>query len=105
MMSIGRKRSLLSARAINPDTSKSRTYSLGNEWFLHETNSGCEAAHRVIYAESCKTVEEALKLVATRIVSANLGEVFLHSPLSLDDDVLGDAGLAAIRDLFTPSPV
>jgi hypothetical protein len=74
------------------------------QFLLQETNSESEAVHRVIYAESCINVEDALNLVSARIVSANLGEVFLHSPLSLDEDVLGDAGLSAIKDLFT-SPV
>ncbi|MGZ8935677.1 MAG: hypothetical protein ACXW04_12340, partial [Methylobacter sp.] len=69
-------------------------------WLLEETHSDLEAVHRVIYAESCQTLGEALQLVSTRIVSANLGEIFFHSPLSLDEDVLGDAGLAAIDRLF-----
>ncbi|WP_394752560.1 hypothetical protein [Crenothrix sp.] len=69
-------------------------------WLRQETNSDTETTHRVIYAESCKTLDEAIKLVSTRIVSANLGEVFLHSPLSLDEDVLGNAGIAAMDRLL-----
>jgi hypothetical protein len=46
-------------------------------------------------------VDEALQLVSTPMVSARLGEVFLHSHLSLDEDVHGDAGLAAINRLFS----
>lgn len=69
-------------------------------WLRQETNSDTETTHRVIYAESCKTLAEAIKLVSTRIVSANLGEVFLHSPLSLDEDVLGNAGITAMDRLL-----
>jgi hypothetical protein len=69
-------------------------------WLMRETKDNMEALHRVIYAESCKTLEEALKLVTSRMVSAKLGDLFLHSPLSLDEDVLGDAGKAAIDRLF-----
>lgn len=69
-------------------------------WLRQETNSHSEAVHRIIYAEGCKSLDDALKLVTTRIVSAKLGDLFLHSPLSLDEDVLGDAGKAAIDRLF-----
>ena len=69
-------------------------------WLLEESHSKLESVHRVIYAEGRSSLEEVLQLVCTRMVSADLGEVFLHSPLSLDEDVLGDAGLAAINKIF-----
>jgi hypothetical protein len=69
-------------------------------WLREETNSNTEALHRVIYAEGCQSFDDSLKLVTSRIVSEKLGDLFLHSPLSLDEDVLGDAATAVIDRLF-----
>lgn len=47
--------------------------------------------HQVVYAEGAECERDALELVFTRIADSELGAVFLNSPLSLDQDVLGDA--------------
>lgn len=55
-----------------------------------------QARHRVIYSETCTSLDDARQLVAERLVNGHLAKVFLNSSTSLDKDVLGDAGLAAM---------
>jgi hypothetical protein len=64
------------------------------------------ATHQVIYSESCQELDGAIKLVTKRLVNGHLAELFMNSPVDLDEDVLGDAGLAAIESVFgrEPSP-
>ncbi|MEE4185610.1 MAG: hypothetical protein V2J12_07580 [Gammaproteobacteria bacterium] len=65
-----------------------------------QTKSEGAAIHRVIYSETCDTLDAAKDLVADRLVNGRLANVFMDSPLSLDADVLGDAGLEAIDRCF-----
>jgi len=68
-----------------------------------QTGSGDAATHRIVYSETCDHLEKAKELVADRLVNAKLAELFMDSPISLDADVLGDAGLAAIERVFADS--
>jgi hypothetical protein len=59
---------------------------------LHESHGeGAIGERRVIYAENCRTEDEALDLVATHLLDREIGAMFLDSPLALQQDVLGEA--------------
>lgn len=70
---------------------------------LEQTGCQKQSIHRVIYAEDCQTLKDAIGLVAERLVNGRLAEVFLNSPISLDQDVLGDSALEAMDELFSGS--
>jgi len=72
---------------------------------LSEQAGADEAAiHRVIYSETCDSLADAKDLVADRLANGALADVFLDSPISLDSDVLGDAGCEAIDRAFANAP-
>jgi hypothetical protein len=71
-------------------------------WLNARPGATADTRHRVLYAEARNSVDEALDLLATRIVNGRLAEVFLNSPLSMDQDVLGDAGIAELNRFFAP---
>lgn len=69
-------------------------------WLAQFASAASDLEHRVLYAEGRESVAEALELVAIRRANATLADVFLHSPLSLDEDLLGDAARLALDDCF-----
>ncbi len=73
---------------------------LFERWVSWETNGDKVARHRVVYAEGVDSVDDAAERVVTRLVSGDVAATFLHSPLSLDEDVLGDAATQALDTLF-----
>ena len=60
---------------------------------------GASGEQRVIYAENCRTEDEALDLVATHLLDREIGATFLDSPLALQQDVLGEATRVVIDEL------
>lgn len=61
---------------------------------------GSRIAHQVIYAEGKETLDEALELVRTRIVDGRLSAALFEDLTSLDEDVLGDAGIEQLERRF-----
>lgn len=72
-------------------------------WVLEQTESSAEVEHRVVYGESLESVEAARTLVVTRLTNGFIGDAFLNSPLSMNQDVLGEAGELAVEELFRVS--
>lgn len=70
-------------------------------WVWRKTESSAEVEQRVLYGESLESVESARELVATRLVDSVVGDAFLNSPLSMNQDVLGEAGKIAIDEAFS----
>ena len=60
---------------------------------------GASGERRVIYAENCRSEDEALDLVATHLLDREIGAVFLDGPLALQQDVLGDATRMVLDEL------
>ena len=56
--------------------------------------------HHVLYAEGKESLEEALQLVRTRIVDGRLAAALFGDLTSLDEDVLGDAGIEQLERRF-----
>lgn len=61
---------------------------------------GAAGEHHVTYAESAATLDEALDLLATQMLDAELGTAFRNSPLALQQDVLGDAAERALDEIL-----
>lgn len=57
-------------------------------------------AHHVIYAEGKESLNEALDLVRTRVIDGQLSAALFDDLVSLDEDVLGDAGLEQLARRF-----
>lgn len=57
-------------------------------------------SHHVVYAEGKESLNEALELVRTRIIDGQLGAALFDDLVSLDEDVLGDAGLEQLARRF-----
>lgn len=55
--------------------------------------------HQLLYAEDKASVDEALELVATRIVDARIAEHIFGDPTRLDEDVLGHAGTSVLGEI------
>jgi hypothetical protein len=56
--------------------------------------------HHLLYAEGKESLEEALQLVRTRIVDGQLSAALFGDSTSLDEDVLGDAGIEQLERRF-----
>ncbi len=56
--------------------------------------------HHIVYAEGKESLNEALELVRTRIIDGQLGAALFDDHTSLDEDVLGDAGLEELARRF-----
>ena len=69
-------------------------------WVYEETASPTEVEHRVLYGESLETVNAARDLVVNRLTNSLIGDAFLDSPLSMNQDVLGEAGKLAVERAF-----
>ncbi|MGC1508926.1 hypothetical protein [Ketobacter sp.] len=69
-------------------------------WIFEKTKSHEEVERRVLYGESLESVDAARELVVTRLVNELIGEAFLNSPLSMNQDVLGQAGELAVEAVF-----
>lgn len=76
-----------------------------NRLLTEQTGSDEAEIHRVLYSETCDSLDAARDLVANRLVNGDLAQTFMDSPISLDSDVLGDAGLRAIDQVFADSRV
>lgn len=62
--------------------------------------SDARIEHRVLYAEGKESLDEALQLVRTRIVDGRLSAALFGDLTSLDEDVLGDAGIEQLERRF-----
>ena len=69
-------------------------------WVFEQTQSSTEVEQRVIYGEALESVNAARELVVNRLVNGLIGDAFLHSPLSMNQDVLGEAGEMAVESAF-----
>lgn len=56
--------------------------------------------HQVLYAEGKESLDEALQLVQTRIVDGRLSAALFGDLTSLDEDVLGNAGIEQLDRRF-----
>ena len=56
--------------------------------------------HHLLYAEGKESLDEALQLVRTRIVDGRLSAALFGDLTSLDEDVLGDAGIEQLERRF-----
>ena len=71
-------------------------------WLKEALGDSDYVCHQLLYAEDRDSVDDALELVATRLVDARIAERIFGDPTRLDEDVLGQAGtevLAAMRSL------
>jgi hypothetical protein len=71
-------------------------------WLREAFGDSDYVCHRLLYAEDRESVDEALELVATRLVDARIAERIFGDATRLDEDVLGQAGMsvmATIRSL------
>lgn len=60
-------------------------------------------AHHVVYAEGKESIDEALELVRKRVVDGWISTALFGDLVSLDEDVLGDAGIQQLERHFKPS--
>ncbi len=71
-------------------------------WMSESFGERHPVGHRVVYAEDGHSVEDALKVVAARIVDAEIADALFADPTRLNEDILGKAAghaLAAIDSL------
>lgn len=57
--------------------------------------------YHVLYAEGAGSYDEVADLLARHLAGATLGDVFLGGPLSMNEDLLGDAAQRAMEAYFT----
>lgn len=72
-------------------------------WLIDAGWSQPLVAHRVVYAEGKDSLDEALELVRKRVVDGWISTVLFGDLVSLDEDVLGDAGIRQLERRFKPS--
>ncbi|MBK6921641.1 MAG: hypothetical protein IPH07_29860 [Deltaproteobacteria bacterium] len=61
---------------------------------------GAQREHRVLYAESGESIDDAVTLLATHLLDRELAGFFLDSPMALQRNVLGDAASRVLDELF-----
>jgi hypothetical protein len=68
-------------------------------WLREASGDSDYVCHQLLYAEDRESVDEALELVATRLVDARIAERIFGDPTRLDEDVLGQAGLSILATI------
>lgn len=69
-------------------------------WLLEAGWPASRVAHHTVYAEGKQSLSEALELVRTRIVDGRLSAALFDDLTSLDEDVLGNAGIEQLERRF-----
>jgi hypothetical protein len=69
---------------------------LFKQWVAHRNDQLMEPEYHVIYSESCKSYEDVVELLSRHLAGGVVGDVFMQNPLSLSQDVLGDAAQRAL---------
>lgn len=73
---------------------------LFRRWVESRREQLLDAAHHVLYSEACQSYDDVVDLLSRHLAGNVIGDVFLQNPLSLNQDVLGNAAQRAIDHYF-----
>lgn len=73
---------------------------LFRRWVESRSDHLMQPDHHVIYGESCESYDDVVDLLSRHLAGSIIGDVFLKSPSSFNQDVLGDAAKRAIEAYF-----
>lgn len=93
-------RSTLEVVVIGAHQARARSY--GMQYFQKRLGEADGVEHRVAYAESVETEEEAVALIGTRRLDRAIAEAFFGDPKRLQRDVLGDAAAHVLAAMKLP---
>lgn len=74
---------------------------LFRRWIESRHDQLLDYQHHVLYSEACQTYEQVVDLLSRHLAGNVIGDVFLQNPLSLNQDVLGNAAQRAIDEYFS----
>lgn len=76
---------------------------LFRRWIESRSEQLLDVSHHVLYSEACQSYEDVVELLSRHLAGSVIGDVFMQNPLSLNQDVLGNAAQRAIDHYFAAS--
>lgn len=74
---------------------------LFRRWIESRSEHLLDYTHHVLYSEACQSYDDVMDLLSRHLAGSVIGDVFLQNPLSLNQDVLGNAAQRAIDHYFS----
>lgn len=74
---------------------------LFRRWIESRSEQLLDVSHHVLYSDVCQSYADVVDLLSRHLAGSVIGDVFLQNPLSLNQDVLGNAAQRAIEHYFS----